>query len=118
MILGHHNLLNQLVTNLIVNAIQYNRDGGEVRIELRSDAKSNLLIVDDDGIGIPENDIPHLFDRFYRVDQARSRNTGGNGLGLAICKRIVEIHHGSIEVRSKVGEGSNFTIRFPLTSDN
>jgi len=117
MVSGHHNLLNQLVTNLVVNAIQYNKDRGTVRIDIRSETHGSLLSVDDDGIGIPESDIPHLFDRFYRVDQARSRNTGGNGLGLAICKRIVEIHRGTIEVTSKVGEGSKFIVRFPSPSD-
>jgi heavy metal sensor kinase len=113
MVMGHHNLLNQLITNLLMNAIQYNKEGGAVRVEVRSEAESRLLIISDDGIGVPENDIPHLFDRFYRVDQARSRNTGGNGLGLAICQRIVEIHRGTIEVTSRVGEGSRFFNRFP-----
>ncbi len=117
MVSGHHNLLNQLITNLVVNAIQYNRDQGTVRVDVRSENDFCLLVIEDDGIGIPENDIPHLFERFYRVDQARSRNTGGNGLGLAICKRIIEIHRGTIEVHSNVGEGSRFTVRFPSLSD-
>ena len=110
---GHPNLLNQLITNLIVNAIQYNREGGMVRIDVKTESGYVVLAVEDNGIGIPANDIPHLFDRFYRVDQARSRNTGGNGLGLAISKRIVEIHRGTIEVSSSAGEGSRFTVRLP-----
>ncbi len=110
---GHVSLLNQVITNLVVNAIQYNRPNGMVRVEVKSDSNAASLIVEDNGIGISVNDIPHLFERFYRVDQARSRNTGGSGLGLAICHRIVEIHGGSIEVESSVGEGSKFTVRLP-----
>ncbi len=110
---GHPNLLNQVITNLVVNAIQYNRPGGKVRVETKSEDEQVLLIVEDNGIGIPSNDIPHLFERFYRVDQARSRNSGGIGLGLAICHRIIELHHGTIEVSSSVGDGSKFTVRFP-----
>jgi two-component system, OmpR family, sensor kinase len=117
MVSGHHNLLNQLITNLLMNAIQYNKVGGTVKIEVRPEADGRVLIISDDGIGIPENDLQHLFDRFYRVDQARSRNTGGNGLGLAICQRIVEIHRGTIEVKSRVAEGTRFIIRFPIPED-
>ncbi|MDZ4852871.1 MAG: HAMP domain-containing sensor histidine kinase [Pirellulaceae bacterium] len=108
---GHANLLNQVISNLLLNAIQYNSPGGNVHIETKVEGSSAVLIVEDSGMGISAKDIPHLFERFYRVDQARSRNTGGSGLGLAICHRIVEIHGGTIEVTSTVGEGSKFIVR-------
>lgn len=117
-VLGHSNLLNQVITNLVVNAIQYNRPGGTVKITSKNESAQAVLTIEDDGIGIPSNDLPHLFERFYRVGQDRSRNTGGSGLGLAICHRVVEIHSGTIEVTSTVGKGSIFTVRFPSAKPN
>lgn len=112
---GHANLLNQLIANLVVNAIQYNQIGGDVRVELHCDSAWVHLNIEDTGIGIASHDIPHLFERFYRVDQARSRNTGGSGLGLAICHRIVALHGGTIEVESTIGAGSTFKVRLPIS---
>jgi heavy metal sensor kinase len=105
--------LGQVVTNLLSNAVQYNHPGGEVLVELRSRNKEVLLIVKDTGCGIPREDWPHLFERFYRVDKARSRASGGNGLGLAICKSIVEAHGGRIGFETEPGRGSTFWVRLP-----
>jgi two-component system phosphate regulon sensor histidine kinase PhoR len=111
-ILGDALQLARLVTNLVQNAIDYNRPGGSVRIELKHSENQIELRVIDTGIGIATSDVPKLFDRFYRVDQARSRQIGGTGLGLAICRSIVEAHHGTIEVESTLGEGTTFVVRF------
>ncbi len=111
-ILGDALQLARLVTNLVQNAIDYNRPGGSVRIELKHSENRIELRVIDTGIGIASSDVPKLFDRFYRVDQARSRQIGGTGLGLAICRSIVEAHHGTIDVESTLGEGTTFVVRF------
>jgi len=100
--------LGEAVTNLVVNALQYNRPEGRVEITL----KEGLLAVSDGGPGIPEEDRPHIFERFFRADQARSRNAGGAGLGLAITKWIVEAHGGSIDFTARPGGGTTFRIRF------
>jgi heavy metal sensor kinase len=107
----------QVVTNLLANAIRYNRpppDGGRVQILLRTAGGEALLSVEDSGVGIPPEHLPHVFERFYRVDPARSREAGGNGLGLAICKSIAEAHGGRIEVASTPHVGTTFTLRLPL----
>ncbi len=105
--------LRRLILNLIDNAIKYNSDGGAVSISLhRVDGFANL-VVSDTGIGIEEKNIPHIFDRFYRVDKARTRAEGGSGLGLSICKEIVDAHNGSISVKSKYGRGTTFTVKLP-----
>jgi signal transduction histidine kinase len=111
--LGDPDRLGQVITNLLTNAIHYNREGGEVRITAATDAGSTLLTVTDNGPGIPLEDQPHLFERFYRVDKARSRAHGGTGLGLAISKAIVDAHGGGIEVSSQPGAGATFTVRLP-----
>lgn len=82
------------------------------------DTESLELTVKDTGIGITQPDLPHIFDRFYRVDTARSTDTGGNGLGLSIVKQIVELHHGTIAVQSFIGEGSEFTVQLPIYKGN
>jgi signal transduction histidine kinase len=105
-----------LVRNLVDNAIRYSHEGGRVRVEIDSDDNEVTLRVRDSGIGIPSKDIPRVFERFYRVDRARSRDTGGTGLGLAIVKHVVENHGGTIEVDSELGRGTTFTIRFPAAT--
>ncbi|MBD7962591.1 two-component system histidine kinase PnpS [Fictibacillus norfolkensis] len=105
--------LKQIIINLVSNSLTYTPAGGRVNViveELKDHVK---LLIKDTGIGIKESEIPRIFERFYRVDKARSRNSGGTGLGLAIVKHLVEAHHGTIEVQSKPGEGSQFTILFP-----
>ena len=102
-------------TNLIENAIKYNRDGGRVMVSLNADHKFFYVKIEDTGIGIPEEEQGLIFDRFYRVDKARSRETGGTGLGLSITKSAVQMHKGAIKVQSIPGVGSIFTVRIPLS---
>lgn len=104
--------LEQVAVNIIENAIKYT-DEGHVDVTVRDDEDWALITVSDTGIGIPEESIEHLFERFYRVDKARSRSTGGTGLGLSITEKIVNLHGGDITVRSKLGEGSRFIVRLP-----
>ena len=102
------------ITNLVENAIKYNRDSGMVRVTLDADHKYFYIKVADTGIGIPEDALEHIFERFFRVDKARSREVGGTGLGLAIAKNVIQMHHGIIDVESTVGEGTTFSVRIPL----
>jgi signal transduction histidine kinase len=95
------------------NAIKYTPSGGQVTLSFGREGDWVRVSVADTGIGIPAKDLPHIFDRFYRVDKARSREKGGTGLGLAICKWIAEAHGGRIEVQSQVGKGSTFTVWLP-----
>lgn len=113
-VLGDRDRLKQLILNLVDNALTYTPAGGKVTMSLSVDNQTAILTVADTGIGIPRQDLPHIFDRFYRVDKARTRSKGGSGLGLAIVKSIVEAHHGHIDVVSEVGVGSTFTVRLPL----
>jgi signal transduction histidine kinase len=106
--------LRLLIRNLVENAIQYTRPGGTVDISVRSEADDAVLTVRDTGVGIPSRDQGRIFERFYRVDRARSRETGGTGLGLSIVKHVVENHGGSVSVQSTLGEGSTFTVRLPI----
>lgn len=103
------------ITNLVENAIKYNRDSGMVRVTLDADHKYFYVKVADTGIGIPEDALEHIFERFFRVDKARSREVGGTGLGLAIAKNVIQMHHGIIDVESTPGEGTTFSMRVPLT---
>ena len=112
-ILGDAHRLKQMVWILIHNAIKFTPSGGEIKITLQDMDDTVYFTIKDTGIGIPEQDLPKIFDRFYRVDKARSRQDGGSGLGLSICKYIVDRHHGTIDVESKLGEGTKFKIRFP-----
>jgi heavy metal sensor kinase len=112
-VVGDPGRLTQVVTNLLTNAIHYNRSGGTVAVTVAADAQDVALTVADTGCGIPEEDVPHIFERFYRVDKARSREEGGCGLGLAICKSIVEAHRGTISFTSEVGQGTTFVVRLP-----
>jgi two-component system phosphate regulon sensor histidine kinase PhoR len=106
--------LRQVLVNLIDNAIKYNREGGAVRIAAAPDGDMARVEVTDTGIGIPEADLPRIFERFYRVDKARSRELGGTGLGLAIVKHIVESHGGQVTVASRLQRGSTFSFTVPL----
>jgi signal transduction histidine kinase len=110
---GDRNRLYQLFFNLIDNAIKYTQDSGRINISLKSENKLVVIKIDDNGIGIPSEDIPFIFERFYRVHKDRSKKWGGNGLGLAIAKLITQIHEGEISVESRVGEGSSFIVKIP-----
>ena len=116
-VVGDTGRLTQVVTNLLANAIQYNVPQGRVSIRLGCDNGEAVLAVADTGRGIPEADRPHIFERFYRVDKARSRKTGGCGLGLAICRSIVESHGGTIDFVTQVDRGTTFTVRLPRGKD-
>ena len=108
---GDLHRLKQVFINLISNAINYTPTSGSVTVSVREDAKNVYVKVKDTGIGIENEEIPRIFERFYRVDRARSRNSGGTGLGLAIVKHLVEAHKGYIRVKSKVGKGTSFTVQ-------
>jgi len=112
-ILGDADRLGQVITNLLINAIQYSQDQGEVRLATRAEAGIAVVTVADTGPGIPAEDLPHIFERFYRGDKSRARAAGHSGLGLAIVKAIVEAHGGSIEVSSQLGVGTRFTVNLP-----
>jgi signal transduction histidine kinase len=105
-----------LVRNLVDNAIRYTRPGGRVNVGLSTRDGQVVLTVEDTGLGIPTRDLPRIFERFYRVDRARSRETGRTGLGLSIVKHIVENHGGTVDVRSELGRGTAFEVRLPAAS--
>lgn len=109
-LLSNRGMLIELLDNLIQNAIRYNVSGGRAMVEILKEERGAVLLVKDTGIGIPETDRDRIFERFYRVDKSRSRETGGTGLGLAIVKHIVELHGGKIELKSKLGEGTEIKI--------
>lgn len=113
-IMANPDWLKQILINLLDNSIKYTQPFGRVVLTCQQENQEAVLIVEDTGIGIPATDVPLIFDRFYRVDRARSRNAGGTGLGLAIVKFIVEMHGGKIEVKSAVNIGTTFVIRLPL----
>jgi two-component system, OmpR family, sensor kinase len=115
---GDSERLGQVLTNLLSNAIQYNHPGGQVVVTVHSDTDSATVVVDDTGLGIPESDLPLVFDRFHRVDAARSRESGGSGLGLAICRSIVLAHGGTIAVTSAIGHGSTFSVTIPRSHNS
>ncbi len=113
-VMGDPDRLKQLILNLVDNAIKYTPAGGKVTMSLSKEDGRSHLVVKDTGIGIPAADLPHIFDRFYRVDKARTRAQGGSGLGLSIAKWIVEAHGGRIEVESEVGQGTTFSVHLPI----
>jgi signal transduction histidine kinase len=118
--MGDVDRLKQLLLNLISNAIKYTPDGGTVDVSLSKNNGWAYLSIADTGMGIPAEDLPYIFDRFYRVDKARARGQsgqGGAGLGLAIAKWIAQAHGGDIDVVSKVGEGTTFTITLPTVAE-
>jgi two-component system, OmpR family, sensor kinase len=114
---GDPGQVDQVATNLIGNAIEHNVDCGEVRVSVFAGSGGGVLVVADNGPGIPDDHLPHVFERFYRSDQSRSRSSGGVGLGLAIAKAIVDAHGGTLEVGSRPGNGAVFTATFPLGLD-
>jgi signal transduction histidine kinase len=104
----------QVISNLVENAIKYNKIDGWVHVSLNADYQYFYVRVEDSGIGIPKENQDMVFERFYRVDKARSRETGGTGLGLAIVKNIIILHHGTVKLHSEEGSGTTFTVRIPL----
>jgi signal transduction histidine kinase len=111
-VMGNESQLYRLFSNLIANAIQYSNLNGTVSIFLTQQDREAIAQIQDTGIGIAEQDLPHIFDRFYRVNSDRSRTTGGSGLGLAIAKAIANRHRGNIQVTSELGKGSEFIVCF------
>ena len=109
---GDRDLLKELIENLIQNAIQYNRENGSILVRTGQKDDHPFLLVQDTGIGIPKNQQERIFERFYRIDKSRSRETGGTGLGLAIVKHIAEIHEADITVDSEPGKGTCITVTF------
>jgi signal transduction histidine kinase len=116
-VLAEEDAIHGLVFNLVENALKYNTPGGGVDVTLKRDGSAVVLTVDDTGIGVPEDDLPHIFDRFYRVDKARSRAAGGSGLGLSIVRDTVLEYGGDIAAFRRETGGMRFVVRFP-TSDN
>ena len=114
---GNELRLEQVFVNLLDNAVKFNRPNGEVRLEARAMDGFACVTIQDTGIGIPSEDLPRVFERFYRVDKARSREMGGTGLGLSIVKHVIEQMHGTVKVESRLGEGSEFTITLPATTN-
>ena len=114
-IMGKTEQIYRLLFNLVVNGIQYTPAGGQVKIILEQHHKFAVIQVKDTGIGIDNKELPYIFERFYRIDKARSRERGGSGLGLSIVKALVLAHHGTIQVRSTIGQGSLFIIHLPIT---
>ena len=115
-IMGDKTKLYQLLFNLIDNAIKYTPENGSIYVSVKEEQDYAVIEIKDNGIGIPPEDLPHIFRRFYRVHKDRSKKLGGNGLGLAITKLITEIHNGEISVKSRVGEGTSFTVKLPITT--
>jgi two-component system, OmpR family, phosphate regulon sensor histidine kinase PhoR len=109
-------LLHDVLQNLLDNAIQYTPEGGQIEVSATAEAREAVIAVSDTGIGIPIADQERIFERFYRVDAARSREAGGTGLGLSIAKHIVEAHGGRLWVESAVGRGSKFSFSVPLAA--
>lgn len=119
---GDEDKLRQIFMNLLSNAINYTHDGGSVKVTVVNGHKADgtetvVFTVSDTGMGIPRKDLPRIFERFYRVDKARSRSSGGTGLGLSIVKHLVELHRGSITVESDLGIGSSFILELPLLQE-
>ena len=112
-VLGDKLRLEQVLVNLLDNAVKFNRPRGEVRVECGSPSAGEAFVsIADTGIGVPSEDLSRIFERFYRVDKARSREVGGTGLGLSIVKHVVERMNGTVSVESQLGKGSTFTLRF------
>ena len=112
-VMGDQRRLHQVIFNLVSNAVKYSTEGGSIQIRVKQEKHKAVLIVEDQGIGMAEEELPLIFERFYRTDLSRSRKTGGAGIGLAIVKAIVQAHQGTVTVTSKVGCGSRFTVTLP-----
>ena len=112
-VMGDQRRLHQVIFNLVSNAVKYSTEGGTIQIRVKQEKHKAVLIVEDQGIGMAEEELPLIFERFYRTDLSRSRKTGGAGIGLAIVKAIVQAHQGTVTVTSKVGCGSRFTVTLP-----
>ena len=110
---GDRERIEQVITNIVSNAVKYTPDGGKIDMTVGTSGRNVFVRVTDNGIGIPEKDLPRLFDRFYRVDKARSRESGGTGLGLSIAQEILNQHKGSIEISSEYGKGTSVLITMP-----
>lgn len=113
---GDRRLIKQMLRAIVDNSIKYSPEDTKINIEYKALENKALIEVSDEGIGIPKEDLSHIFDRFYRVDKARSRSIGGSGLGLSLVKWIVDIHKGSIEAESEIGKGTKMTIKLPIDS--
>lgn len=111
---GDRARIEQVIVNVVTNAIRYTPDGGSILVRVGRDGETAWVSVKDSGIGIPKDDIPRIFDRFYRVDKARSRSLGGSGLGLSIAREIVDRHGGDIEIESELGKGTEVTVSLPV----
>ena len=109
--------MTQVIDNILNNAIKYSPDGGKIKVGMKTTDAQLIISISDEGLGIPKKDLPRIFDRFYRVDKARSRAQGGTGLGLSIAKEIVKQHKGFIWAKSEYGKGSTFTIVLPYDKD-
>ena len=109
--------MTQVIDNILNNAIKYSPDGGKIKVRMKTTDAQLIISISDEGLGIPKKDLPRIFDRFYRVDKARSRAQGGTGLGLAIAKEIIKQHKGFIWAKSEYGKGSTFTIVLPYDKD-
>ena len=107
--------IERALVNLISNAVNYTPDGKDIYIQTQLEGDSAVFRVGDQGMGVPPEDLPRIFERFYRTDRARKTQSSGTGLGLAIVKEIVELHKGTVSATSKVGEGSTFTVRLPCS---
>ena len=112
---GNQSYMTELLLNLMDNAVKYNNDGGSVWVEVSRKGDNAVITVRDNGIGIADRDRERVFERFYRVDKSRSKQTGGTGLGLSIVKHIVAYHNGEISITSSLGKGTEITVAIPLT---
>ena len=115
MIWADEKQMRELISNLVSNAVKYNRQGGQVWVVVKDEKEASSVVIQvrDNGMGIPEESLPRIFERFYRVEKGRSKKAGGTGLGLAIVKHIVTYYKGTIDVKSKLDEGTEFTVRLP-----
>jgi signal transduction histidine kinase len=113
-IYGNEDLLKQVWINLLVNAIKFTPENGDITVSLKQDGENTICTISDNGIGIAPSDQMRIFERFYKVDKSRDRSLGGNGLGLALVKKIVNIHNGNVTVESALGTGTSFKVTLPI----